>query len=507
MNKLIIIGNWISVLFFYIVCIVALKNMLFESYLTSIILFILICIVTHFYKNKPYFFKINNFTDKNRTLLWAFFQLCSFILMIVMTAKLRVNFSWDWGQLILTATTKVLTGEWTSLEYYSRYPNNQPWLLCLTFYFKIIQLIIPSASEKTFYIASIAMSIIFTQATLLLFYKTAQLLFEPQKALYIGIAGLVCFPYYLYAQFSYTDTISMLLVILSFFLYLKIFEDNGLINTPKKVMLFLFFIITSIFIFKIKVLAFIVIIAIVLATILTFVNWRKTFTLLVLFCMLFCIGNRVFTIFIEKELPLTSEMSNQYEFSWTHYLMMGMNHYGGYSQDDVDFTKASGNYYEKQKTNLKELKLRITNYGLKGTLNHLFYTKLSRTWGNSCLAGDDYIHRYPYHENSIWERLFGNDEDLHWIILTYTWMYHILLLFGIFIEAIFSLKNNIQSQKFLILRYTILGVGIFLTFWECNSRYLFPFLPLLTLLSAKGWENILYFKINKIFDFQNKKTY
>lgn len=255
-------------------------------------------------------------------------------------------------------------------------------------------------------------------------------------------------------------------------------------------MLFFCFVLVSDLIFKIKILAFIVIISIILSIIFTSTNYKKTFTSLILFCICFCVTNKVITHYITKELPLTSEMSNQFEFSWTHFLMMGMNHYGGYLQEDVEFTKASGSYHEKQKANLEELKLRITDYGLKGTLNHLLYTKLSRTWGDSCLSGDDYSHRYPYDEDSVWEKLFGSGEDLHWIILTYTWIYHILLLFGIFIEAISSLKNNIQKQEFLALRYTALGVGIFLTFWECNSRYLLPFLPLFILLSAKGWHTL-----------------
>ena len=125
------------------------------------------------------------------------------------------------------------------------------------------------------------------------------------------------------------------------------------------------------------------------------------------------------------------------------------------------------------------------------SLNHLFYTKLSRTWGNSCLAGDDYCHRKPIHEDSLWERLFGVGEDLHWIVLPYTWFFHILMIFGMFFEGVYSLMDEANSRKYIILRYTMIGVGIFLTIWECNSRYLLPFLPIMILLSARGWETLL----------------
>lgn len=493
MSRLIRLGNWIFVLFFYLVCIVALKNMISESYLAAVFLLPLLYVFWYLYrkyKDEKIDLQVDEILKKYRIPIWYGLQFFSLILMIVMSVRLHVYFSWDWGKLVSTAVTKVLTGEWEAMEYYSRYHNNQAWVLCLTAYFKFVQLIIPAATERTFYTAAILLSIFFTQITLLLIYQTARLLFNEKKAFFIGVTGLACLPFYLYAQFAYTDTVSMMLVILITFIYLKL--KGGRVTSKRHLIPFcLLLVVVSILIFQIKILCFIVVIAMVLDSILGCRDVRTSILVLTVCIALWGTGTVVTTTIIENEVSITGEMNAQYELPWTHWIMMGMNNYGGYLQEDVDFSIGAGNYEEKKKTEIQELKRRILNYGPRGTLKHLFYTKLSRTWGNSCLAGDDYSHRKPYYENSLWQRMFGAGEDLHWIVLSYTWVFHILMIFGIFFEGVFSLIDIDNSHKYIMMRYTMIGVGIFLTVWECNSRYLFPFLPVMILLAARGWENVL----------------
>lgn len=490
MSRLIQLGNCIFVLFFYLVCIVALKSMISESYLAAIILLPALFSFSKLYRKYKYTgigLRLDEWIKRYRGLIWCCLQMFSIIMMVVMTVNLRVNLSWDWGKLISTAVTKVVTGEWKAMEYYSRYPNNQAWLLCLTAYFKFIRFVFPPATEETFYVATILLSVTFTQITLWLVYQTARLLFSEKRALLIGMIGLICLPFYLYAQFAYTDTVSMMMVVFLTYIYIKL---KSVKREKDRILLTLLIIALSVLIFNIKILGFIAIIAMILDSILSCNNYRKLIFVLIICFVLGGAGTKITAMVIQNKLPITDEMSDQYEFSWTHWVMMGMNQKGGYSEADVTFSKSIGNFEERQGAEIAELKRRITGYGIKGTLNHLFNTKLSRTWGKSCLAGDDYIHRKPYNENSLWERLFGVGEDLHWIVLTYTWLFHILLIFGIFFEGIYSLKEDKENQNFMMLRYTLLGVGIFLTVWECNSRYLLPFLPVMILVSGRGWETV-----------------
>lgn len=180
MCKLIRIGNWISVLFFYLVGIVALKSMILESYLSAILMMPVLYVAVSFCRRYKCRILVlcNKLIIKYRILIWLCLQIFSVIFMFIMAIRLRVNFSWDWGKLLSTAMDKVMTGEWHSFEYYWRCANNQPWLICLTIYFKIVHRLIPSASEETFYMASVFLSVVFTQTALWLIYQTARLLFD-----------------------------------------------------------------------------------------------------------------------------------------------------------------------------------------------------------------------------------------------------------------------------------------------------------------------------------------
>ena len=176
MSRLIQLGNCRFELFFYLVCIVALKSMISESYLAAIILLPALFSFSKLYRKYKYTgigLRLDEWIKRYRGLIWCCLQMFSIIMMVVMTVNLRVNLSWDWGKLISTAVTKVVTGEWKAREYYSRYPNNQAWLLCLTAYFKFIRFVFPPATEETFYVATILLSVTFTQITLWLVYQTA----------------------------------------------------------------------------------------------------------------------------------------------------------------------------------------------------------------------------------------------------------------------------------------------------------------------------------------------
>ena len=79
------------------------------------------------------------------------------------------------------------------------------------------------------------------------------------------------------------------------------------------------------------------------------------------------------------------------------------------------------------------------------------------------MAGDDYAGRFPVDENGIWQRVFTFHGSDHWIGLIYSWLYYIVLI-----------------------RIALFGIILFLSIWECNSRYLVAFIPVLIMTSADG---------------------
>ena len=189
----------------------------------------------------------------------------------------------------------------------------------------------------------------------------------------------------------------------------------------------------------------------------------------------------------KNKFGITEEMKDKYEFPPTHWIMMGLG-YGGFSQEDVDRTKSFDTYKEREKFNKREIKSRIENYGFLGLVNHLFSDKVIRTFGSCTLAGGDYVGHKPFHKNGIFTRLFSLHGDLRPIGLTFSWIYYIFITLGILFSAIGSLRKKKMptNQKLLAGRISIFAIFFFMLIWECNSRYLLAFCPVMILLAADG---------------------
>ena len=108
-----------------------------------------------------------------------------------------------------------------------------------------------------------------------------------------------------------------------------------------------------------------------------------------------------------------------------------------------------------------------------------------RTWGESGLNGDDYIGRDSRHPDSAIVKLMAKKGELHGWVLPYTWAWHLALLLGVVLSCLFSLAN--RSYRVLFALVAIVGVYLFMSVWECNARYLLPFVPVLLLAAADGW--------------------
>ena len=57
---------------------------------------------------------------------------------------------------------------------------------------------------------------------------------------------------------------------------------------------------------------------------------------------------------------------------------------------------------------------------------------------------------------------------------------------GILLSAIMSIKMKISEQKLLSGKIAIFGLFLFLSIWECNSRYVFSMAPVMILVAADG---------------------
>lgn len=425
--------------------------------------------------------------DVNK-LFWPAAQIASALIMTYLMFGLEVSLSWDWGRLLTDAYDSASGKPLIWLGYYVRYPNNRFWFAVLTVLFKCVRAFDSEASFEICKRVSMIFSMIIIQITVFIIYKTAQKIWDKRKAFTVGIVALLFLPFHLYAQFAYTDTPAILLLTCMVYAYVC-YKKNGNSRRITPYIIAGCIGILSALVYQIKIMGMIVLIAIIIDAFLsvnTLKKAQKAVISLVVLSLIFVCGVSVTNSINDKYLPISEELSYKYEFPFTHWIMMGLGESGGFDQEDVDFTSSLSTYDEKMDANIAEISKRIADRGFAGTIKHLFVTKLLRTWGVSDLGGADYVNRGTLNTDSTVYDIFALDGDKGIIRDIYAGAYYVLMLIGILLASVFAFRKK-KEDHLLFARIAIFGLFLFMTIWECNSRYLLVASPLLIICGCSGW--------------------
>lgn len=214
--------------------------------------------------------------------------------------------------------------------------------------------------------------------------------------------------------------------------------------------------------------------------------------------------------------PFTIEKNDSLYFPTTNWILYGLNvsNGGKWNESDWSYTFTGGEstkvlesdvfneeeealemnatYSEKQSADIKKIKKRLKEMGIKGWLIFV-KTKLNVTWSN----GDyDYVSKLSNIENinKLYEYVVGNRKVF---ILYYCQICKatILLLFAVAVcKEVFSPEKE-NLYRFIYI--SIFGAFLFYLIWEVLSRYSLTFLPWLMLVFGIGItqiENIINIK-------------
>lgn len=416
---------------------------------------------------------------------WWILCLAATLFMFWFAYSARVeSLSWDWGRIIRTAGKYVLTGHMKDNVYYARYPNNQFWYMVMVVLFKIVHWFNPAAGQREFYLVSIAFGCLVVTGAIILLHMTANILWGAKKAFAAGCIAYLCLPLYMWALYAYTDTSGMLLLMFLLFLYVKAEKTEKLWQYTVYMGLIG---LTGAIAWKVKVTVFIFVIAVFLVLLMKKVCGKKLLAGLLALALFFTLGKITADAGVSQVLALDEKFYDQHEFPLTHWIMMSLG-YGGYRKEDVVFTSGFPTYKEKQEANVREIKRRLQEKGLPGSMRFFFYNKQVRTWGDSTFGGCDYLSREPVYPDGFLARFVTMEGDMNWLLLFYTSLYYGMLLAGMILSAYYGWKQRNDKEDFLFVgRLTMVGIAVFLTIWECNARYLVVFLPLMILLSCDGY--------------------
>lgn len=402
------------------------------------------------------------------------------ILQIIFLFFFLVNPGWDFGIVIRNAKQLALYGEKLPVYFYNSYPNNIPITLVLSYIFKSVALFTKN-NNILMEVGYIINLLLINLAVYILYKLVKETISEVMAALTIIFCIFVT-PLYTYSQIIYTDTFSMIFPIGMFYYFYKYLNSDDEKRSVYLVLVSVFGGIGTI----IKANVIITFLAII---IFQFISSSKTskikvFTLLLIPFLIITTINRVI---VSRNIPIPY---NEAGLPATHWIMMGLKGNGGYNEEDVTFTKSikvSDGKEAAEKANLKEIKNRLKNYGLKGYCKFLI-DKISFTWGDGSYYAPAILSEEPISHNKLQEYVIGNKNKG---FIYFSQVSHIVILVSILISGIFALKK----REVLInsVHICILGLVLFLILWETRSRYLICMLPEMIYSAIYGMENL--FKI------------
>lgn len=409
-----------------------------------------------------------------------------FLIQLYFGAKLKIYPANDLRHVAYTAASFGRTGSFqtardyiaTGHNYYmARYPNNFAIMMILAVMYRIWFLIF---GYIPLYLP-VAVNCIAVSASLLFTVLIAKEMWGRRKAVYTLILLAIFAPYYVYVPFYYTDTLSMPFGVIAIYLILRALKTDNSRKVKKYAMLAVAGMLLFVG-FKVKGS-----IGVILAAALIYALLRykmKEFACIALalimgfgsFFVMFRVGYNAVGL-------VSEEQADQYEYPYTHWVMMGLRGVGGYNGKDSMFTDSIDGKAEKQEANIEVIKERLKAMLEQHKLTEHFVRKAIWTWidGTYFIPGHitHYVRRCFLHE------IFLRDGKYYNWYYGYSNAYQLVLLF----LMLMSLLKGVIRPKIeftVLIKGAVFALFLFLLIWEARSRYLYNMTPLYILMAVDG---------------------
>lgn len=307
------------------------------------------------------------------------------------------------------------------------------------------------------------------------------------------IVMILCCPLYLYVPIVYTDTLVLIVPVLTIYVWLLAKENE---SKKRKYIYWAILSIVAMTGFAIKPIAVVTYVAIIIETLFCNIKQIKPLLLSILIFLILLFGYN----FCEEKLIVKD---SPWTYPYTHWLMMGLNKptseggssigWGAYSEEDNIYTGQVYGVEERKNANIIKIKERLKNFEIEGYISFLF-NKFKYVWNDGTYyvfnkIGWDTLNK----ETVVYDYVLGEEsKTLH----NYIKYFHTFMMFVILGNVIIKTKKDETSR---IMITSMIGTAIFLLIWEARSRYIFFLVPILCLLTAYGISNFSnWINLNKI---------
>ncbi|MCR4590315.1 MAG: hypothetical protein K5668_05800 [Lachnospiraceae bacterium] len=418
----------------------------------------------------------------------------------------------DWDPAgVLDCVYKLLRGRAgeISLDYFSAHPNN---LMLVYVYLLVLKLSSLFGTESVLSLM-LFQSLLFTLGGVFFFFIVKDLL-SVKAAVSAWFLYAVWIGLNPYLIITYSDAAGLIfpLITIRIFQYLMLNEKQGSMGTvsrsPINAVLCLVMGLSAAAGYMIKPQTVIALIAVFIMTLLYSVIKKDPAQI---GRLIIAAGGFIISFFIISNVIFPSlklELDKSKSFSFSHYLMMGLNPEtdGVYSNEDTEFTNSIKDPSERRSENLRVAAERFNAYGIRGLAGHLKRKQLinfgdgSFSWGidGNFFAGP-VLGDMPEVQADSALRPFilsfletgGSHNDLFKSILQVFWL--TVLFFGAAAEIIMIRKMGtglFEGNPAFFTMTTVLlsltGLIFFELLFEAKARYLFTFLPVFLTAGVYG---------------------
>lgn len=438
-----------------------------------------------------------------------------FAVQILIVYSLKRDVGWDMQRLNILAE-QMMTKPMDSIDfsYLNMYPNNSLLVVFLVGCQKVF-------AFMGLRISSVNMSvvnIIFVDFAGIMLYQVVKFF----KGRRLGYASFVIYVLLIgvspWIMVPYSDTLSILYPITLFYLFILLYN-----KACKRIYICAFaFGVLALVGYQIKPTNIIVLIAIAIFVVLRVLQLKNIIRIASLSSVVILgVLSAYLTTSFLIQTTFDGRIDNSQSIPMTHFMMMGLKKqkfgksdaykYGGYSNDDFEYTKSFETKGEKTKATMDVIKKRLGDYGVLGYANYIngkvnwilgdgtfywqhegwFFRSKPRKTNNAVVRG---VQQF-YFLGGKYNKVFTTFEQTLWLML--------LLAIGCSVLVV----NKNKRDEYFIIRMSVFGMMLFLILFEARSRYLINYLPffiMLALLSLDGIQET--YIVDHKLSLPNKRT-
>lgn len=364
------------------------------------------------------------------------------------------------------------TSETSHADYFYIFPNNLGGMALLALFFKLANLI---GIRDYFVVASVVNGIL-SVLSMLLASSICKRLFGVTGGMTALLLFLCSPPFYLIAPVFYTDALSLVFPLASFWAILQA-EDSSRIS--RKIGWYLAAALGCLVGALIKMTVLILPIA-AAGYFLLKRKWREIAVFAAAMVIVLSLGFAGFNAHMYSA-HLDREKADQMNTPIEYWIACAFQGDGGYHNATFWEQRREADPVARKELLQEKIRTAVDELGLSGVYD-LFERKSARAFGDGTYALSDFLDDRPEQEDGFLQQTVRYNGEHYGIYRTLS----TAVFLAILILMLLSVRFKERDGKLLIPQLCVFGILLFLLFWEVNSRYITTFIPLIFICAVGG---------------------